>query len=632
VNIIKDRIHCINIEVEKNDIALFAAEELQKYFKQITNCQVPIRERPAGDKPSIFIGSLEWCGLKAKADFMNGIEFEHDGYCIKKVNKDLVLTSKVERGFLFAVYSLLESLGCRWFFPGKKGEIIPSLADISINDDILSVVNPDYEIRNFMDASNKSPIQSWKEELHEVIDWCCKNKMNSILLHNHPYEQMEGLDAIKSDIKKRGLIFEYGGHGTQLIIERSLFEQKPYLFREKDGVRRNDGNFCGSNEETISILVKGVEEILETNSGIDILHLWFDDVYDGSWCACQMCSKMSAPDQVMNVMNQIFSGICKKYPTIKGDIVLYHDTLDSNNFTMEPHPNVFGYFAPRERCYAHSIGDPSCERNLELKAAVGKFSNQVYTIEYYTDMILFSKMQMFNPQVIANDLTQYKETGVNKMGTLAFLRYSWWAYAFNMYVFAKGTWNNDFDYAKGLNEFCEKLYPKDFKNMLTYYSLLEQASFGIFTFCGYNEPLGDIRNIPPQAPEFYKKHIGQIKESISKLEQCATLLDEILESSNDSEGNQLKHERQLLQITIKEAQATYYFMLGRYKLHQGEISDIEEFYEDMDKVITIKNELKSLIEIVPMDVKGCGGMDPFVAHLCDDQITFVNYLKEAASK
>ncbi len=628
--IVKDKVCGVNIVSENRPVALFAAEELQKYIELATGGRVPILDAPQAGRPSLFIGSLDWCNRRAKTESVIADQLKDDGYCILGVQGDWVLTSREDRGILYAIYALLEQIGCRWFFPGPRGEVIPSLEEVAIERDIHLIRNPDFGIRSFMDATSDKHSKLWDVEMVELIDWCSKNKMNSVTVHHEPHKLLEGLDAIKLEIKKRGLIYEFGGHGTQYFVDRDLFESKPHLFREKDGVRRKDGNFCGSNDEAIALVLQGVENLIANNDGIDILHLWFDDVYGGSWCECPSCRSMSAPDQIMNVINKIYEHISVKHPEIKGDMVLYHDTIDAKEMTIAPHPQVFGYWAPRERCYAHSIGDISCELNRhyfsKVRNAVEVFGDQVYVVEYYTDMILYSKMKVHFPDIIVRDLAEYKQSGVHKITTLGFLRYSWWAYEINLFVFANSAWNVNYDYRAGLQEFCKLVYPASSDTMLEYYDSLEQASAGILSFCEYKD-IHDIRNIPPQAPEFQKRHIEQIQTSGNILERCNSLLEKALGQSAGKERTRIENEINILQITRKEVEATYYQMLARFSSAFEDSADKTAFLSNLDKAMELRREIRSDIEAVSDELKGCSGHGLFVDHLCSELIDFTDSLK-----
>src|SRR5690606_23881218 len=161
-------------------------------------------------------GSPHW--LKSKIQWDASLnarvnELKYDGFLIQSVRpNELLLTSLTERGLLYAVYSLLELAGCRWFYPGRDGEHIPNFTDLQFEElDLLE--NPDYEIRSFTDGSHKNPSNVWYIEMMETIDWCCKNKFNSVFIHDDPFRELDGIGVLKHEIKKRGMLFELGGHG-----------------------------------------------------------------------------------------------------------------------------------------------------------------------------------------------------------------------------------------------------------------------------------------------------------------------------------------------------------------------------------------------------------------------------------
>ncbi|OHB53030.1 MAG: hypothetical protein A2Y07_06425 [Planctomycetes bacterium GWF2_50_10] len=50
-------------------------------------------------------------------------------------------------GTYFAVYDFLEELGCRWYFPGEFGEVLPNLLTLEIKH-CRRVVHPEFRVRN----------------------------------------------------------------------------------------------------------------------------------------------------------------------------------------------------------------------------------------------------------------------------------------------------------------------------------------------------------------------------------------------------------------------------------------------------------------------------------------------------
>ncbi|MCD9021671.1 DUF4838 domain-containing protein [Cohnella silvisoli] len=631
MEIVRDGRAMASIVVEQETTALFAAEELQKYVLAISGCELPVRSADhAHESASIFIGSVTWCKEVTACD-LNGELLTYDGFMLKSINRGLILAGQCGRGILYAVYALLERLGCRWYSAGERGAVIPSRSRIEL-EELDAIENPDFEIRSFTEDASKDSAEMWIEEMIETIDWCGKNRINSFHVHANPSSELKAFEPVIREIKKRGMRYEFGGHGVERLVDREWFEQKPYLFIEKNGQRIKSGNVCGSSDEALNLLTEGVKALIVRKPYVDMFRLWFADVNDGSWCECRLCKDMPPATQQLNVINRIADGIREQNAEMKIDMLLYHDTIDMNNVINEPRSNVYGLFAARERCYAHSLGDPSCEMNRRynqmLIETYRKFGVNTYVFDYYADIILFTKMKLSMTKVIVEDLRHYKAMGIRNAAALMFGRFSWWAYSSNLYVFAKAAWNTDFKADESLREFYESCYPDSIEEMLEYDSLIEHASYDMLTFCGYEGFIDALRNIPPQNHEFHREHIERIKRSIDLYVQGLALLERLTEHASGKQKERLIDEKNILLITLKEAEAIYYQMQGRYLYDIGGISDIEQFEVYMDKAIELKNEMKQLFVTIPVEVKGAAEDRIFLSHLCDDQIQFLNDLKE----
>jgi len=341
ISIVENGLPKACIVAQETAAAKFAGGEFQKYIKLISGCELPICGEAVAGKTSVWIGTAAWTderfpGVSGKD------ELKYDGFYIRTISGGVVLTSNMERGLLFAVYELLRRIGCRWFFPGGNGEFLPALKDIRVDEtDLLE--NPDFEVRGFTEGTNKEPADVWLGEMLETVDWCAKNKINSVFVHDYPFRQVEGLGQVMAEVKKRGMIFEFGGHGIHTCVDRNLFEEKPYLFRIKNGERRKDGNFCASSDEAVKMLIDGAVSILDRMPGLDVLQLFFDDSYGGSWCECDKCRDIPPAQQQMISINRIAGELGRKSSGVKTCMTLYHDTVYAENINTVPESNCSGF-------------------------------------------------------------------------------------------------------------------------------------------------------------------------------------------------------------------------------------------------------------------------------------------------
>lgn len=609
--------------------AYFAATELAAYMERITGRKLPLT---TDDSPQPQGGYIR-IGMNTDSQAVNREreQLAYDGFIVTSVGNAAYITSKLARGLLFGVYALLEHWGCRWLYPGPAGERLPSLElELELesvgSEQVHIVQSPHFELRSITDGAPKTAANGWAEEMMELVDWSCKNKLNSISIHNDPCGRYDGIKQVSQAIKLRGMRYEFGGHGIHHQIDRSLYEQNPEPFRMKEGERRKDGNFCVSNAEALGTIVNSARNVLASQPDVDILHLAFDDSYGGSWCECASCAPLSAFQQQLHVINTLAGEVGADYPHLSIDMALYHDTLEFGQQDGIPAAQVLSYFAPRERCYYHSIADESCARNRyyyqKLKETERLFGDNNMVLEYYGDLILYRKMKLHFPQVLAADLKQYYEAGVRKISTLMFGRYSWWSYNYNLYLFARATWDIQYSQENGLADYCQDEYGPYAKQVVDYYNRLEEAAALMLPFCEYNE-VYDLRNIPVQSPEFYHQHIGKIQDAIGIYEQCAAMIAPLLEQSSG-----LAKELEILQITLCEARAVYEQMAGLYEFELSGQTGTEALAARMDRAIGHIRETEVLVAATAEETKGIAGKDIFVNELCHSLIQYIESLKK----
>jgi hypothetical protein len=114
-----------------------AAEELVTYVRRMSGAELPLRtddEVIAG--PRVLVGHSA-AVTERGIDVPRGVttRFDEEGFVSRTVGDDLVLAGNEDgdyNGTAYAVYDLLEELGCRWYYPGDLGEVIPSSATLSV--------------------------------------------------------------------------------------------------------------------------------------------------------------------------------------------------------------------------------------------------------------------------------------------------------------------------------------------------------------------------------------------------------------------------------------------------------------------------------------------------------------------
>lgn len=618
------------IVYEQHPVYEFAAEELARYYAKISG-EILLRHKtmPQTGTP-IVLGSPSFiqqqAGVSVPVDALR-----YDGYWIDADPARILISGKERRSVLYGVYRLLEDVGCRWMFPGPEGEILPQTAPLLFKSGRI-VDNPDFEVRTITDDTRMDEIpDSFVIESMEKFDWAAKNRLNTYFTGVNLFNgDMYLKPFIMREITKRGFRLEVGGHNTGIYVRRELFNEKPELFREIDGVRRSDGNFCSSNPEAVQMVVDGVGNLLRQIPSIECFHLWFEDTFGGSWCECERCRHLTPAQQMCNVIE----AVALAYPQLHVDFILYHDSSDVSSITKKLPANVSAYYAPRERCYAHRLSDPACARNRvyhdQVKHA-GEVFSSIYPFEYYTDMILFNKMGTNLQRTLHEDLIDYKNLGVNAITLLMFNRYSWFAYKLPMVTFARHVWSMDCDYMAVRKELCDTYFRECSDAMMRYYALQEQFTDLMLQFCGYDD-VHDIRNIIPLNPEFGAKHLRDLDKAEAILAEMDALLLDAADSTRDMKIRYLLNsERTSVLITQKTASITRRLMQARHdQAFNG--MEAEAFDRVMDELIADHEELAELGYSLPTALVGINGKTTFEDHLCGDLNTFYRSLKSQGEK
>ncbi|MFQ6131935.1 MAG: DUF4838 domain-containing protein [Armatimonadota bacterium] len=491
----------------------FAAQQLQHYVERICGAKIEVAKSADAAEKRILLGA-------AAGEDPAEAGLEADGYVVDISPERIALFGARPRSVLYAVYDLLARAGCRWPLPGDAYEHVPESGAISLELG-RSVHNPRFEWRgfcedaNYVDHDDEHAKDARTLDDIEFIDWLAKNRLNHFMVR----APEDVLEVLLAEMAQRDLGHEAGGHIIPQLLPRELFEEKPELFRmSTKGEREPSGNLCASNDEAIKIVCDNALEFFKGFPQAELIHFWGDDVMDGGWCTCEQCRELLPQDQYLKVCNAVAEALGDQ--DVEIDYIAYHDTLEPE-FNVEPADRLTLLFAPRERCYGHFLGDPTCRENQPYANALRKhvelFPGRTYIFEYYDDAILYGSLSVPLQHTIAADLSFYEQLGIKRVQSLMFGRFSWWAYPLNMYVFARLCWDAEPSVEDLTNEFCELLYAESGPPMAEYFDKLEEGIRGIATY-------GDIKRpwrarIPPRSIS------GKITECMAAFNEAKAFLD-----------------------------------------------------------------------------------------------------------
>jgi hypothetical protein len=277
----------------------FAAEELARYIKAMTGATPEI----ATDSKTGPGGTILAVGKCAQNKKFEGIfakaarGAEPDCFVIAAEGNTVALCGGGDRGTLYSVYEFLERQGCRWFYPGKLGEVIPARKDIILPSGIKKY-EPDFAQRE-IDLGCPSGAT-----VEEVIDWAAKNRLNRVF-NLREARLVKLLPKDKQDAwEKRGGCqkWQWIAHNFEFMLPPDkYFKDHPEYYALYNGKRipigtpgragYGGGNICTTNPDVIKICADFAIDWFEKNPDGLVVPMWPSD---GAvkWCECEACQKL----------------------------------------------------------------------------------------------------------------------------------------------------------------------------------------------------------------------------------------------------------------------------------------------------------------------------------------------------
>lgn len=412
---------------DASEVVNFAASELQRYLRKISGAELAIRPR-APEAGSAIV--LETARL---APPRNGLEC--DRFAIKTGSERVLLTGNTDRAVLYAVYTLLETLGAAWLEPGEQGEILPRNPTLRVPR-IDRVFTPAFDLRGMRIYDEGGGEQT--------VDWMAKTRMNFVLAPK------DGLPP--KGFEQRGMLLMKGTHhdfALRMGLDPdwhkdpanfqylAMLGGKRALPRGKDPWYLSNVEPCLSNQEAVEMLVAAAIKSIEDCPAIDILDVRADDILN-NWCECEACSRQTATDNYVSYVNQLAAKVHQRWPEKKVSLIAYFDTVFPPRDVLPDASlgNLVLWFAPITRPYRQPIRSVSGGEKTVMEFPRNKavwpvtdsgwepillawrrlFSGPILILDYYhwSDNAAGRPSYFYmRPGVIAADLRYYHELGLS---------------------------------------------------------------------------------------------------------------------------------------------------------------------------------------------------------------------------
>lgn len=288
------------------------AAELAEYLAQISGAKFDVA---AGDgSTGIVLGTLAQFpdpGLNEALAIRDGVN-GREAFAIRTEPNRLRLIGATELGVSHAAFRLLESLGCRWFFPASQWTVVPQRPTLAVQ--INQTDRPAILSRRIW----------WGYGFFDRGKGRCQADYEAWARHN-------GM-AMSRRI--------WCGHAWQSIVgdNRAAFDAHPEYLAQVKGERRGP-QLCVSNPAVRQLAVEWAMNQLRRRPELDMVSL---ETSDGSdHCECEPCQKLgSISERAFGLANEAARAIAKEFsPGKMVGMYAYNDHCEPPSFALEP--NVY---------------------------------------------------------------------------------------------------------------------------------------------------------------------------------------------------------------------------------------------------------------------------------------------------
>lgn len=430
--------HPIRIHGNAKESTITLANELSDYLEKITGAKFPIVK--GLDGTGILLVTLEEFPSDELAKGLK-IQNNYDGreaFAIQSSKNRLLLMGATEMALPHAAFTLLEKLGCRWFFPAREWEVIPKNPNLSISLDILD--RPKILARRIWYGYGPFP----DDKKHPFGGSCQKD-----------YQDWSRHNRMASSFRV------YAGHSYEAILasNKKLFEEHPEYLALVKG-KRQGPQFCLSNPKVQELGVQWVRDYFKKNPTAEMASL--DCADGGGQCECAECAKLgSISNRVFGLANHAAKIISKEQPGKMIGLLAYSEHSEPPDFPLEPNVYVqltMGFIRGR---YSFD----------ELRELWPQKCKSMGFYDYYSVWLWdFDKLpggRGANLEHIAQSIRKSSSLGATSLDAES--GNNWGVHGLGYYVSNKLMWNPNGDVESITNDFYEKAFGNASKIMKRYY-------------------------------------------------------------------------------------------------------------------------------------------------------------------
>lgn len=426
------------------------AQELNRWLNRITGVTLPVSRTKSARRPAVFVGGpAAWRRLGVVP---GDLSLGREGYVIRSVGQDLVITGATHVATLYGVDAFVEHyLGCRWFWPGPLGRVVPKQKTLRVGR-IDEVSVPDFAVR-------------WVIRDNE----CARFNGGNVAL------------AEPDDFRFRWFVHTY----LRLVEPGRYWVSHPEFYADRGGQRpdptapRAQVNLCTCNPEVIAAAARRIDSLARADPSLAMVSV--DPMDTQQFCRCSRCRKWQssgAPyeqrhsDLVFAFTNGVAELTARSHPHLLLKTIAYQTYLAPPRFPVRD--NVVVQFC-RFMCHNHPLAPPNCPESAYFNRQLVAWRRKCKRVMLYEYYYKASWCGLPWPIVhtLRRDVPYLKSLGVFGVAS------QWNRNDANnglvYYVASKLLWNSELEVEALVDDFCTKAYAEAATPMGEYHRHLEKA-------------------------------------------------------------------------------------------------------------------------------------------------------------
>ncbi len=547
----------IVLSSKASDATKAVARELAEYLNRMAGAKFEVN---AGDgSRGIVLGTLDKFPNAALAKSLE-IRNTYDGkeaFAIRTEKDRVLLIGATELGASHAAFRFLERLGCRWFFPAKEWEVVPTMKTLRV--DLQETDRPRILARRIWYGYGAFADKG----------------------HPHGESTQKDYQAWARHNLMAGSFSVYAGHAWQSVIleNKKAFDEHPEFLALVKGTRQGP-QLCVSNADVKRLCVDWAFRFLDKNPTREMVSMECSDGH--GHCECAECKKLgSVSDRVFGLANHVAREVGKKYPGKLVGCLAYSDHSEPPSIVLEP--NVYVQLTA-----GFNYGRYSHDELVELWPKVCK---NLGFYEYFSVWLWdFDRLPGGNGANISR--TKKMVDRYLKAGATSFDAESgnnWGVHGRGYYVANKLLWNPETDVSATLTDFYEKAFGPGAPAMKRYFERIAPDEKPLFSRGLIGEAFRDLADAAKLA--------GNRPDILARLDQLKHYLRYVhLRWQLDHEKDKAKQKALTVEILTHTYRTRYEYMNHWGAIRQSFASDASKKFGEPGWVLNAKGEKPWIVD------------------------------------